>query len=63
MGISNVQTRLAIEFVLGTPDKLSQEIQKRDNTEESGPINTNSYLIVKLNKFHPKMKGYPMSKQ
>lgn len=49
------------EFVLGAPDKLSQEIPKRDNPEETGPINTNTYLIVKANKFHPHHSGYPMS--
>lgn len=48
------------QFVLGAPDKLSQEIPKRDNPEETGPINTNTYLIVKANKFHPHHSGYPM---
>jgi hypothetical protein len=53
--------KIFIEFVLGTPEKPSQEIQKKDNSDEPGPINTNSYLVVKYFKSNKKTIGFPMS--
>ena len=52
------------DFILGTPEKPSQEMLKRENTEEQETINTNSYLVVKDYKDGPtKIQGYPLSKE
>lgn len=42
-------------------ERPSQDVLKKDgNAEESGPMNTNAYIVVRYYKGNNRVEGYPL---
>ena len=52
---------LNAEFMLSPPEKPSQDIYRKENSDETGPLNTNTYIVVRFFKGDKRVPGYPMS--
>ncbi len=49
-------------FVLLVPETPSQQIFRKESTEDQNIINTNSYIVVKDHRDNHQGKGFPLSK-
>lgn len=50
-----------VEFVLLVPETPSQQIFRKETTEQQNIINTNSYIVIKDHEDNIPGKGYPLS--
>ena len=48
-------------FKMSPAERPSQDVLKKDgNAEESGPMNTNAYIVVRYYKGNNRVEGYPL---